>query len=227
MTGTWRTASVVAMLLAAAGAAGAQDADPAPLLERAAATYAGIDGFCAEFEQERIVPLLNQTTRSRGTLCQLDPGYFLMDFSDPEGDRVVADGEHLWLYFPSTDPGQAVRTTLGGGGRTFDFHREFLRNPAERFEAEHLGADTVTGRPTEVVELRPLDDPSYVRATVWLEVDRGLIRQVEIEEENRSLRRVVLSDIRTDPGLEPSRFAFTPPPGVEVIRRDAGPAPGR
>lgn len=230
-TAAFPASSVPAFAGGSEGASGvlvAQEAepDPASLLERASERYASVDGFCASFTQERIVPLLNQTTRSSGTLCQMDPGYFLMDFDDPEGDRVVSDGRYLWLFYPSTNPGQVVRTRLGGGDRTFDFHREFLDDPSGRFEVRWVRRDTVTGRPTDAVELRPLDDPTYVRATVWLDTERGLIRKVEIEEENESLRRIVLSDIELEPGLEPSRFRFEPPADVEVIRRDAGPAPG-
>ncbi|MFP3948507.1 MAG: LolA family protein, partial [Longimicrobiales bacterium] len=61
---------------------------------------------------------------------------------------------------------------------------------------------------------------------VWLEADRGLIRKVEIVEENESLRRVVLSDIRVEPGLDASRFSFDPPPDAQVLDRDL-PSPPR
>lgn len=231
---------VAALLLAAAAASAAgpafADARPAPaepdperILRSAAERHERIEGFCAAFSQERVVPLLDQTTRSRGTLCQKHPAFFLMEFDEPEGDRVVADGEHLWLYYPSANPGQVIRAPLGGpGGRTFDFHREFLDDPAARFEVSWERRDTVTGRATHVIELVPREPAGYERARIWVEADRGFIRKVEIEEENGSLRTVVLSDIRVDPGLDPSRFEFTPPPGVDVIERQRpGPVPGR
>ncbi|MDX1568071.1 MAG: outer membrane lipoprotein carrier protein LolA [Longimicrobiales bacterium] len=203
-----------------AGGPSPSEEDPSGLLERASERYEGLDAFCAEFEQERVVPLLNQTTRSAGTLCQKRPGYFLMDFSDPEGDRVVADGESLWIYYPSIDEAQVIRTRLGGAGGTFDFHAEFLEDPTRRFDARYLGTETVTGRSTHVITLEPRDPVAYEEATVWLEVDRGLIRKVEIVEENESVRRVVLSDIRVEPGLDASRFSFEPPPGAQVLDRN-------
>lgn len=214
---------------AAVGAPGpfAQEPDPIRILQDAAVRYDALHGFCADFSQERVVPLLNQTTRSRGTLCQMDPAYLRMDFSEPDGDRVVADGEHLWMYYPSVNPDQVVRTRLGGArGRTFDFQSEFLDDPDRRFEARYEGRDTVTGRETHLLVLRPKEEgQGYVEARTWVEAERGLIRKVEIEEENGSVRRVVLSDIRTDPGLEPSRFRFDRPPDVRVIERRAPGAP--
>jgi len=203
--------------------AGAED--PNHLLEQASQRYEGLDAFCAEFEQERIVPLLNQTTRSAGTLCQMRPGYFLMDFSDPAGDRVVSDGESLWIYYPSMDEDQVIRTRLGGAGGTFDFHAEFLEDPTHRFDARYLGTHTVTGRTTHVISLEPREAVAYEEAKIWLEEERGLIRKVEIVEENESLRRVVLSDIRIEPGLEPGRFSFEPPPGAQVLDRNLPSAP--
>ncbi|MFW6199861.1 MAG: LolA family protein [Gemmatimonadota bacterium] len=204
----------------------ANQEDPALLLERASEQYEDLDAFCAGFEQERVVPLLNRTTRSAGTLCQMRPGYFLMDFSDPEGDRVVADGESLWIYYPSVDEDQVIRTRLGGAGGTFDFHAEFLEDPTRRFDARYLGTETVTGRSTHAIALEPREAVAYEEATVWLEADRGLIRKVEIVEENESLRRVVLSDIRVEPGLDASRFSFDPPPDAQVLDRDL-PSPPR
>lgn len=222
--GALRSAAVAVLLSAVAGgavsgqSAGAQKADR--LLARAADRYGALQGFCAEFTQERVVPLLDQITVSRGTLCQRRPGYFLMDFSDPEGDVVVADGERLWTYFPSVDPGRVIRSDLGGpGGRTFNFHDEFLSDPAARFESAYEGTDTVTGRRTHLVSLRPRHDAGYVRARVWLGEEGGLIRKVELVEENDSLRRITLSGIRLNPGLEPERFRFVPPNGIQVISR--------
>ncbi len=217
---------LAAIQFAAPAPAAAQERDPIEVLERAAERYESIESFCAAFIQERIVPLLDQTTRSSGTLCQMHPAYFLMEFDDPEGDRVVADGEHLWMYYPSVNPGQVIRTRMGGpGGATFDFHGEFLEDPAGRFEARYTGQDRVTGRVTHVLALRPREPSGYVEARIWVEEERGLIRKVEIEEENESLRRVTLSDIRVDPGLEPSRFEFTPPPDARIIDRQMPQAP--
>lgn len=211
--------------VAQAPAAGQAEADPMRLLESASERYEDLDAFCADFEQERVVPLLNQRTRSAGLLCQMRPGYFLMDFSDPEGDRVVSDGESLWIYYPSVDEDQVIRTRLGGAGGTFDFHAEFLEDPTRRFDARYLGTETITGRSTHVIALEPRETVAYEEAKVWLEVDRGLIRKVEIVEENDSVRRVVLSNIQVEAGLDPSRFSFEPPPGAQVLDRNFPSAP--
>lgn len=198
----------------------ASGTDPMPILEEAAALYRSLDAFCAHFRQVRRVPLLDQVTRSEGRLCQQKPDRFLMDFSDPPHDVVVADGEHLWIYYPSVDAEQVFRQDLasGGGGR-FDFHREFLSDPGTKYRPRYEGADTVDGHPTHVLGLVPRSPSPYEEARVWIDRKLGLIRRVEIREENDSVREVELSALELEPSLPPETFRFDPPPGAQVIRR--------
>src|SRR5205809_6386632 len=49
---------------------------------------------------------------TRGRLYQMRPSRFAMRFTAPKGDRIVADGRFLWLYTPSTTPGQVIRSRI-------------------------------------------------------------------------------------------------------------------
>lgn len=189
------------------------------ILESAAAKYATVHGLCAEFEQELEVTLLRRTVRSSGTLCQEAPDRFSMRFRDPEGDLVVADGEWIWLYYPSTDPRQVVRAPLDRAGGRFDFHREFLERPAERYSAQLEGPDAVGGVPVQVLAIEPRGDSPFIRARLWVDTRRGLILKLETEEPNGSVRTVVLSDLRLNPEIPAEIFRFDPPPDADVITR--------
>ncbi len=118
-------------VLAAPGLSG-QDTRALSLLEEAGARYRDMAGFCADFEQTLAVPLLRETTRSRGSLCQEKPNLFAMRFSDPQGDLLVADGEFFWVYYPSTDPRQVLQFDMEVQPGGLDFHREFLEAPADQ-----------------------------------------------------------------------------------------------
>lgn len=190
------------------------------LMERASEVYAGMDGICADFHQTLEVPLLGQRVESEGSLCQMDPGYFRMIFSDPEGDRILADGEYLWMYTPSSHPGQAIRTAMGSAMRTVDFHTEFLEDPAGKYDMEDLGRENgVAGKELRGVRLIPFGAAPYAQAEVWIEPSEGLVYRIRIQLENGSARTLALSDLRVNPGLAASEFAFEPPPGVSVITR--------
>lgn len=189
------------------------------VLEAASERYASLDGFCADFKQMVEVTLLRQTTRSRGELCQLPPDRFEMRFTDPEGDRVVADGEDLWVYFPSTDEGQVFRHHLGATDGRFDLHGEFLSNPGERYRATHEGRESVNGTDTHVLLLEPVESARYQKARVWIDTANHLIRKLEIHDDADSIRIIELSNLRLNPVISSDRFHFDPPSGVQVISR--------
>lgn len=212
-------AAVAVLLPLGAGAQSGPEEKAMGVLRTAADRYEALDALCARFHQIRRVPLLDQVTESRGRLCHKDPNLFLMSFSDPEGDVVVGDGEHLWIYYPSVDPEQVFQQPLEGRGGRFDFYREFLADPGTRYAATYLESQTIEGHPTHVLRLVPRESSPYVEARVWIDRERHLIRKVVITEENESVREVILTRIEVEPDLSPHAFRFTPPEGATVIRR--------
>jgi len=188
-------------------------------MERASARYRGMETFCAQFRQEIRNDLLRQTTRSSGELCQARPDRFEMRFSDPEGDRIVADGSFVWVYFPSVDPGQVFRSALAAAEGRFDLHREFLGDPGVRYAPTLEGRVEIAGRSAQVISLRPLLASPYLRARIWVAVDDPLILKLEIVEEEGIVREVELAGTAPNVSLSAERFRFNPPPGVQVITR--------
>lgn len=223
--GAWRRGLVpvlaVTVSLGASASLGAQDSRALSLLEEAGSRYLAIKGFCAAFEQELSVPLLGQTTRSEGTLCQERPNLFAMRFSDPSGDVLVADGEFFWVYYPSADPKQVLRFSMEIRPGGVDFNREFLEDPGEKYDLKYLGEETVHGTATDVISALPKDPAGagFQEATIWLDTEKSLILKAKITMENGSVRTVTLSKIQLNPPPDPDRFRFTPPPGAQVIRR--------
>lgn len=209
---------IVAASWAASEPLAAQDDDRGrAALEAAAARFSGIRGLCADFVQEIRVPLLDQERTSRGRLCQLRPNLFRMDFSDPEGDEIVADGSHFWLYYRSMNPGQVIRMPVDPERGGLDFHREFLEDAGQKYDVRSEGTEMVTGSETLRLHLTPRSERGYEDATVWIDTSTHLIRRVEVREENGSVRRVTMSELRIDPPMDASAFTFTPPPGVHVV----------
>jgi outer membrane lipoprotein-sorting protein len=83
--------------------------DPWPILDRATAVYDPIRTLQADFVQIIDNPMLGDPDTTRGKLYQQKPNSFAMRFTEPKNDRIVADGRYLWLYTPSSTPGQAIR----------------------------------------------------------------------------------------------------------------------
>jgi outer membrane lipoprotein-sorting protein len=186
----------------------------------AAERYASISSLCADFLQQLEVPLLDQTVRSSGRLCQSQPNLFSMRFLDPpDGDVIVGDGEFLWVYYPSLDPTQALKFRMEDAGGEFDFQREFLEDPLSKYDPVYHGSESVDGNVLDEVELIPKASATFVRARLWIDRASRLVHRLEIHQENGSVRRIWLSQIDPDPVLERGTFLFEPPPGVLVILR--------
>jgi outer membrane lipoprotein carrier protein len=189
----------------------------AEILTRAEQAARGIRSLEADFTQTLNVPLLNTTQRSTGKLYQRKPDRFLMRFSDPEGDVIVADGRHFWLYYPSTDRTQVIRTSIAEGGEAVDLQQQFLSNPNQRFVATLVGEESVGGQQTHVLTLVPRGASAYRILKVWIDKDDHLVRRFEMTEENNSVRTVEMRNLRTNHALPDNLFTFTPPTGAQVF----------
>jgi len=188
----------------------------AALLDKAAKLYGESSSLCAEFTQHLSVPLLREEREGRGRLCQERPNRFAMRFSDPPGDAVVVDGTWVWVYTPSAAPGQVLRFPMAGAPGGFDFHREFLEDWAAKYRVSAEGPEAVGGRPTQRVRLVPRAGATYQAAVVWIDAE-GVLRRIQVEEENGSVRTVTLTSVEIGAAPPAGWFTFTPPPGAQVI----------
>ncbi len=193
------------------------DQDPEAILRATAAAYESMHSVAADFTQVIRNTLLGRTTESMGTLYQKEPDKFLMDFSDPAGDKIVSDGRYFWMYFPSVDPKQVIRTTRRGQG--LDLQAQFIGDPVERFDYTYQGTETFRGRQVHVFTLVPREPTGYREMKAWIDADDHLVRQFELREENGNVRHMELRDVVVNPVLPDTMFEFTPPAGAIVVER--------
>jgi outer membrane lipoprotein carrier protein len=209
-----------AALLLLAGAVRLAAQDPWTALDRAAAAYATLQTLSADFVQIVDNPLFGGPDTTRGRLYLEPPSRFAMRFSDPAGDRIVADGRFLWLYTPSTTPGQVIRTRIpAGGGLTPNLFGQFVDRPRERYRTRWIREERLAGGGTaDVIGLEPLDpDAPFRSAAIWIDRASGLLARVEIIERTGQGRTVALRGVRTNAGVPVRELSFAPPGGVRVV----------
>ncbi len=211
---------------ASAAAASPAEVRPAPaqadaqaVLRAAQVAYGRVRSLQADFVQVLRNPVLGSTTTSRGTLYERRPDRFLMRFSQPAGDKLVSDGRYFWVYYPDVDPKQVIRMPAAVGRGGVDLQAQFLGDAGRRFTPRLQGTETVGGRSTQVLRLVPRTAMPYKSLTVWLDVRDHLARRVEITEDNGSVRRVDLSNVRVNVPLSDAVFRFQPPAGAHVVDR--------
>jgi len=208
------------MMPASRGSAGAAaDAEAGQILERVERTYAGVSSMQADFVQDLRVPLLGTSQRSSGKLYQRRPDRFLMKFSDPAGDVIVADGRSFWMYYPSSDAKQVMKTSIAQGTQQVDLHQQFLSNPTARYNGTLDGTETVDGHRTHVLTLVPKQQSPVRKLRIWVDAEDYSVRRFEMTEENESVRRIELRNLRRNVQLPDGLFAFSPPRGAQVFEQ--------
>jgi outer membrane lipoprotein carrier protein len=193
--------------------------DVSSVLARAEAAYRELRSLRAEFEQTIVNPMLGDPETSRGTLYLMPPSRFAMKFADPEGDRIVADGEWLWAYTPSTVPGQVIRQAVPqAGAATPNLFAQFVERPLERYQATSAGADTVAGEAVDLVTLVPkVAGLPFRRVTIAVSRRTGLLRRLAITEESGQRRTLVLTSLTPNAPVPPREVRFEVPRGVKVV----------
>jgi outer membrane lipoprotein carrier protein len=187
-------------------------------VQRAERAYANIKTLRATFEQTVTNPLTRTNVTSHGELQQKIPGSVSVKFTDPAGDRIVANGKVVWLYLPSTNPGQVLKSTLDSSTTAVpDVASWFLNSPSTRYAISDAGTAMIAGHATHVVTLIP-KDPSlpFTKATIWVDDDDALIRQVETLDANGLARRITLTRLVPNATLDRDAFDFKVPKGVRV-----------
>lgn len=195
--------------------------DPGPVLDRASAAYQTVSTLSADFVQVVVNPLVGAPDTTRGRLYQMRPNHFAMRFTEPRGDRIVADGRYLWLYTPSTTPGQVIRTAIPSAGSTGpNLIGQFVERPRERYRARYLRADSLEEKVADVVALAPrAPDQPYTDAVLWVDRETGLLRRLEITETSGQRRILVLRNVRVNAGVPDREFRFSPPAGSRVVHQ--------
>lgn len=192
------------------------------LLDRAVAAWARVKTARATFEQTIDNPLTGRTLTASGEYQQQRPGKLSVRFEQPANDRVVADGKYVWLYLPSTTPGQVIRSRLRDEGTgTVDLTAQFLTSPRSRYTVQTAGTLDVSGRPTHAYTLVPRSKGSapFTTATVYIDDADAAIRQFVVTEPNGVRRTVRLTSFKPNAPVDANAFTFTPPPGTRIVDR--------
>lgn len=196
-----------------------QGPDANAIVGRSSRVYRSLSSLSADFVQVIDNPMID-SAESRGTLVQAGEDKLAMRFTDPPGEALVIDGRSIWVYTPSTTPGQVIRMSVPSGGPVYGYNilAWLLDRPAERYTASYVRPDKLNGRDVDVVRLEPaVPDLPFERAIVSLDKEDGLPRRLEITEHSGALRTLTLSKVRVNRSVPKDTFTFQVPSGVRVV----------
>jgi outer membrane lipoprotein carrier protein len=202
----------------AAAPLGAQSVDAT--IDRAVAAWAKVKTVRGTFEQTVTNPLTGSSATARGAYVQERPGRLSIRFSPPASDAIVSDGKAVWVYLPTSAPGQVVKRPATDRSATpIDLTGQFLDAPRTKYDIAAAGTRTVAGHAAHALTLTPKAGTSgpFTKATVWIDDDDSLIREFEVAEPSGVTRHIRLTTVDPNVSVERSEFTFTVPPGVKVV----------
>jgi outer membrane lipoprotein carrier protein len=214
-----RTTIALAALLAAAGAAAAQELEQ--VVAGLEGTYGKVRDLRAEFTQVAHNKSLGQDIKAEGTVHLKRGGKMRWDYRVPSPQQIVSDGTTLWVYTPElnqVNKGSAPKALAGPAGSFLaglgkvrdEFTVRFL-NPAAKVDQ--------AGRP--VLDLTPkAPTPVLTRLVLAVDPRDHVVRQAVLHDQLGNTVTMSFDKVTLNPGLPDSLFAFAPPPGAAVVPLD-------
>ncbi|HSD96225.1 MAG TPA: outer membrane lipoprotein chaperone LolA [Sulfuricaulis sp.] len=170
-----------------------------------------VNSFSARFKQIVLDESLKPVQESSGTLWIERPDKFRWDYDKPYKQQIVADGKRLWVY----DVGLQQATVRDLTGGLTDTPAMLLAGKGrleENFTIQPLDAtDKLTW-----VQLKPRrKDSGY--DDIRIGFAQGKLRIIEMVDGFGHTTRVTLESPRENVRIEPDRFNFKAPEGVDVV----------
>jgi outer membrane lipoprotein carrier protein len=194
------------------------------IIDKAVATYNNTKTSKGTFEQAITNPLTGSTVKATGEFeQQRQPARFSFRFTQPKGDMIIGDGKWLWVYLPSSTPGQVIKLPMTeGGAGSLDLASRFFDSPKTRFTITDAGTATVAGRSTRALVMEPKSKTEpFSTAKVWIDATDGTLRQFETTELSGIKRLVTITSVTPNAAVNAKSFAFTPPKNVRVVDQKA------
>jgi outer membrane lipoprotein carrier protein len=210
----------LAVVVLAGAAVGAQAQSVDATIDRAVAAWAKIKTVRGTFEQTVSNPLTSSTATARGQYAQERPSLLSIRFTQPAADAIVSDGKAVWVYLPSTAPGQVIKRPATDRSQTpIDLTGTFLDAPRTKYDISPAAAKTVDGHAARGLVLVPKPGATapFTKATVWVDDDDALIREFEVTESSGVARHVRLTAVEPNVPVAKGTFVFSMPAGVKLV----------
>ena len=180
----------------------------------------------ARFRQETRLQGFDQVQTGEGQVWILRPGMMRWDYTKPERQTIIANGDTLWIYLPAER--QAVREQVNQslGTRTPALFLAGQARLTELFTVTRTPAQGSSEAGLLQLELTPKAGAlPYAQVQLGIDPNTYLVQRVRLLDTLGNITTMWLADIDTQGAVEPSLFQFQVPPGVDVISPPVFPVP--
>lgn len=175
-----------------------------------------LQSFSATFVQQRYSEQGELLERASGDCLIKRPGLFRWEYREPFAQTIVSDGTTLSIYDPDLE--QVTESDITGIPHT---------SPAALLghETDVAGHYTITELASDErglawFQLRPLDSSGDF-SMIELGFADGSVQAMRLRDNLGQLTALNFASVANDVFIDDAKFAFVPPPGVDVVRASA------
>jgi outer membrane lipoprotein carrier protein len=192
--------------------------DPVLLAQQLQKTYEETSSFQADFTQTTTVQLSRRQRQGEGSMTILKPGLMRWDYTKPDRQVFICDGETMTMYFAKSaqqivmDAREYLQSDV-----TYSFfvgNGDILRD----FEPRLPGPDYCCGENPDLMLYPRVEHGQVEHLELWLN-DRHLVRRLKIFDHFGSVTELNFTNIRLDKPIDRQIFKFNPPPGTEIVKQ--------
>jgi len=175
--------------------------------------------FQADFKQEYYIKLHDKRTTSEGHVAFEKPGKMSWKYAQPNGNRVVSDGQVLKVYQQaeqqmfvqpvnqSQSHVAALSFLMGQGQLTSSFDLRLLDSATMKFE----GGWVLEGTPKDPT-------PAYQKVLLYVDAATSQVRRVLILDVQGNRNRFDFESPLVNTPVPPGEFNFSPPAGTQIVK---------
>lgn len=176
---------------------------------------AELTSFTATFEQQLFDEYGELLETSSGDVAIAKPGKFRWEYRDPYEQIIVSDGATLWVY--DVDLEQVSINPLAGDNP--DSPAALLVGDID-IDRQYVVTEAPAVDGIVWVSLTPRADQAQYRS-VAIGFDAQGLHGMRLSDNLRQLTAITFGELARNAAIAPERFAFTPPPGVDVLTNTA------
>lgn len=182
----------------------------ADALSELSGALAAISTYQASFRQTIYGQDGKRLQESRGILYAARPGKLRWAAETPFAQLIVVDGVNIWRY--EADLEQVIVSDYTGdlGTTPALLLSGDVNSIAQSYQVKQAGKQ---------YSLVPRTDDSLFRSML-VTLDDGVLTRLQLKDSLGQTTVLALSDIESNPELDPALFTFEPPAGVDILRNE-------
>ncbi len=165
----------------------------------------------ADFKQVAIDEAGRPGQPSRGTFLLATPGKFRWDYLSPYQQEIVANGDKVWFYDADLEQ-VTVKRIDSAIGSTPALLLTGQVNLDENFVIEDQGEREAL----QWIRLVPRSEDNTFKY-ISIGIQKNTLQAMELSDSFGQLTRITFSNLKINDPIEPKRFEFSVPAGVDIF----------